>query len=89
MNKKSSLFVIEFSACSKWDKRYTFQEQASIEEHGKYLDSHFLQNKVIVGGPYKDQGEGLAIFNIADVLEAKKILKDAPAVKPEILKGTA
>jgi hypothetical protein len=62
MNKKSSLFVIEFSACSKSDKRYTFQEQASIEEHGKYLGSHSLQNKVIVGGPYKDKGEGLVLL---------------------------
>lgn len=65
----------------------TTQDKAAAAEiqkgHLAYMDALHAQGKLVVAGPFADQGaaRGLVVYRVKDVAEAKALAAEDPAVK--------
>jgi uncharacterized protein YciI len=81
---KRIFFTIIYKPGINWEQGKPIAEQ-KLHEHRKYLQRLLEQNKIIIGGAYLEENEGLNILNVSNVDEAKTIAENDPAIINNIL----
>lgn len=67
---KRIFFVIIYKPGLNWEKGKPIALQ-KLQAHRQYLQRLLEENKIIIGGAYLDNDEGLNILNVSNIDEAK------------------
>jgi uncharacterized protein YciI len=67
----------------KWSSEQTPEMQKLRQEHLAYFEELFKTGKVVLGGPFEDDGEvrGIGVFRAGNADEAKTLAEGDPRVK--------
>jgi uncharacterized protein YciI len=63
----------------------TPKEEATIDEHFKYLEKALADNKLILAGRCSDKAFGIVVFRAESQKEAENFMKNDPAVKKKVM----
>src|SRR5690349_20173603 len=81
---KSIFFTLIYKPGINWEQGKPIAQQ-KLQKHREYHQRLLEQNKIIIGGAYLEEDEGLNILNVSNVDEAKTIAENDPAVIDKIL----
>ena len=81
---KRIFFTLTYKPGINWEQGKPIAMQ-KLQEHREYHQRLLEQNKIIIGGAYLDNDEGLNILNVSNIDEAKTIAENDPAVINKIL----
>jgi uncharacterized protein YciI len=81
---KRIFFTLIYKPGINWEQGKPIAVQ-KLHEHRQYHQHLLEQNKIIIGGAYLDNDEGLNILNVSNIDEAKTIAENDPAVIDKIL----
>lgn len=80
------LVAVLYSKGPKWIEDKDFIEQP-IAPHAQYMHALLAQDRLLLGGPYRDNLGELTILKVADFPDARAIVANDPAVQAGILKA--
>lgn len=78
--KASQLFVIEFTSGLEWKADTRYENQPGMAEHLSYWQQHYLNEVLLMSGPFEDQSGGIFVVRASDLETAQKIVELDPAV---------
>jgi uncharacterized protein len=77
------MFVIIYTPGPAWIQGKSFSEQP-LMEHGHYLQQLFVEQLLLLGGPFTDATGGMAVIDTESSAEAQVILDQDPAVLKKV-----
>jgi uncharacterized protein YciI len=81
-----NMFVVIASAGQNRDLSKGTREQPFWDEHAEFIDKHFEEGFIFMGGPLVDEGGSLLIVNAEDENEVREKLESDPWYSHGILK---
>jgi len=70
---------------SQWNPNLPVREQASWDEHARFVDALFAAGTVVMAGPFADGSGSLVILSAASADAARAIFREDPWAQQDIL----
>jgi uncharacterized protein YciI len=81
----STLFLVYRKPGPAWEKGVPTREQPLWDEHAVFMDRLFDEGRIVLAGPYGEEGRALVVMNLRDAAEAEELFHEDPWVKAGIL----
>jgi uncharacterized protein YciI len=78
-------FVLFHQPGPRWQAGISFREQPGVLEHVAYMGGFFDSGELVMGGPFLDNGGGMAVFHTATIEQALAIAEADPSVRSGLL----
>ncbi len=78
-------FLLTFEHGPNYQSDKNFHNQQNWENHSRFSDKLFLQHKVTMCGPLKDESKVIVIANGNNESSLRSLFKDDPFVKNGVL----
>ena len=80
-----TLFLVHRKPGPAWVKGIPTREQPLWDEHAAFMDRLFEEGRIVLAGPYGDEGRALVVMNLRNAAEADDLFREDPWVKAGIL----
>jgi uncharacterized protein len=70
---------------SQWNPEKPVREQASWDEHARFMDSLFEAGTILLGGPFADGSGSMVIMEAEGVEAAQATFQDDPWAQQDVL----
>ena len=68
-----------------WVAGVPTRKQPLWNEHASFMDRLFDEKRIVLAGPYGQDGRALVVMDVGDAAEASALFLDDPWVKEQIL----
>ncbi len=75
------IFVVTFEQGEAWVSDRSYELQPGISKHLAYWQNLYIQEVLLMSGPFEDQSGGLMIVRAKDIKGAIKLLDNDPAIQ--------
>ena len=79
------MFAVIYTFGPAWQSGKRVSEQPSFREHITYMEQVFAARQLLMGGPFLDTQNALAILDVADEAQARDIVSHDPFVQAQVL----
>lgn len=82
------IYIVQFQQGENWSAKYKYESQPGIERHLKYWQNLYLQEILLMSGPFEDQSGGLFLLRTKDRPTAEALLAGDPAVQSKLIEAS-
>ncbi|QBD77301.1 hypothetical protein EPA93_15400 [Ktedonosporobacter rubrisoli] len=79
------MFVMIYTQGPAWQTVKTVAELPFYREHSKYMRQVFETGQLLMGGPFLDNQGAIAILDVEDEAQARKIVAHDPFVQARVV----
>jgi uncharacterized protein len=82
---RPTLFLVYRKPGPTWVAGVPTREQPLWNEHAAFMDGIFEEGRIVLAGPYGNDGRALVVMDVRDEAEASSLFDEDPWVKAGIL----